>query len=204
MFKKICLAFLFIPFFSLGAETKNASKTEGYKYTVDNYFSNRPSSRSYSDSSRIFVLSGGASFYRESAKQSFGPLSSFVLGFNQVLREIKDFGDISLQVSVFSSKMAKQNSALLEIASRLSMPPARLAFPLYVGLGAGLGFYPYYIVKKIPSLSVSAQFFAGFRFFDLYHNLGLSAELNLQMRCPFNEMEIYIETFGQGGLIFSF
>ena len=205
MLKKICFLILFVLFApSWGKEVKPEQKKSGYRYIIDNYFSKRRSSGNEGHYSRSFTLFGGSSFYRESTVKSFNPSSSFVLGFNQKVKEIPRFGDVNLQAAIFSSKMEKQRAVLLEITAQVTVPDIRSAFPLYVGLGAGLGFYPRYIVRKIPSLSANSQFFVGLRFLDLYHNLGLSMELNLRMQYPFSELEIYIETLGQLGLIFSF
>ena len=206
MLKKICFLVLFV--FSSSSWGKEENETEhkksGYRYIIDNYFSKRRSSGTEGRFLRNFIIFSGLSFYRESTVKSFSPFSSFVLGFNQKIKEIPRFGDVNLQVAMFSSKMEKQKAVLLEITPQIIVPDIRSAFPLYVGLGAGLGFYPRYIVLKIPSLSVHGQFLVGLRFLDLYHNLGLSMEFNLRMQYPFSELEIYIETLGQLGLIFSF
>lgn len=200
MLKKICVFILFIPSVSAWGETED-SKKSGHKYTVDNIFSERQTRHNYLKS---FFLSSGISLYRESTKKSFTPFSSFVLGFNRTLGGISNFGDISLQASVFSSKMEKQKKVLLEVSPRISIPEIQTVFPVYIGFGAGLGFYPHHIIQKIPSLSASSQFFAGLRLFDLYHNLGFYTELNLRLHYPFSELEIYLEVLGHFGLIFRF
>lgn len=205
MLKKFFL-FIFLVFSSLSwGEENNAepSKKSGYRYIIDNYFSKKRSSESYYNS-RSFTLYSGLSFYRESTKKSFNPFSSFTLGFNQKIKELPYLGDISLQISLFSTKLERQKAALLEITPRISVPEVATAFPLYVGLGAGFGFYPHYVIKKKPSLSVNGQFFVGLRLLDLYHNLGFSGELNLRIHSPLNELTIYLEMLGQFGLVFSF
>ena len=134
----------------------------------------------------------------------FNPFSAFTLGFDQKITEIPYFGDFRLLFSLFYAKLEKRRAVLVEITPRISVPEIQTAFPLYIGLGAGLGFYPHYIVRKIPSLSVSGQIFTGLRLLDLYHNLGFSGELNLRVHSPFNELKIYLEIFGQFGFVFSF
>ena len=179
-------------------------KNQVIRYIIDNYFSKSRSSGVYQDYSRSFTLYSGLSFYRESTVKFFKPFSSFVFGFNQKVKEIPHLGDVNLQVAIFSAKLEQQRAVLLEITPRISIPEVRTTFPLYIGLGAGFGFYPRNIVKKIPSLSLNSQFFIGLRFLDLYHNLGFSAELNLKIHSPFSELEIYLETLAQLGLIFRF
>ena len=201
---KIWFLILFVIFSPSWAEDSEDSQQSGYRYIVDNYFSKRQSSSAYQDYSRSFTLFSGLSFYRESTKKTFDPYSSFLLGFKQNIIEISRLGDVDLQVTVFSSKMINRRALLLEITPRISVPEVRTTFPVYVGIGTGFGFYPRYIVQKIPSFSVNCQLFAGLRFLDLYHNLGFSAELNLRMHYPFSELEIYLEALGQLGLVFRF
>lgn len=107
-------------------------------------------------------------------------------------------------MSAFSGQMERQGSFLLEVTPRITIPEVRTTFPLYIGLGAGIGFYPKHIVRKLPAMSLNSQFFIGLRVFDIYHNLGFSTEINLRIHFPFNELNIYLETLGQMGLIFRF
>ena len=199
------LCVLFVP--SWGGEKNSSENSEksAYRYIVDNYFSKRQSpAGAYQDYSKSFTIFSGFSVYRENPKKRFKPLSVFVLGFNQNLKRIPDFGDVNLQVAVLSLQMQERKSVLLEVAPRISIPEVLTTFPFYVGLGAGFGFYPRHIIKKIPALSLNGQFFAGFRFFDLYHNLGFSGEVNLRLDFPFNEMDIYLSALVQLGVIFRF
>ena len=201
---RVIYIFIFIFSFFPSWGEENQTKKLGYRYIIDNYFSKRQASGVYQDYSKSFTLYSGMSFYRESTERSFKPFSSFVLGFNRRLKEIPQLGDLNLQAAVISSQMATHRAVLLEITPRLTIPEIRTAFPLYVGAGLGLGFYPRYIIREQPFLSVNSQFFIGLRFFDLYYNLGFSAELNLKIHSPFSESEIYLETLGRMGLIFRF
>ena len=179
--------------------SRKRQKKTGYKYIIDNYFSKRQSAYY----SRSFSLSAAFSIYRE-GQTGFKPFSSWALKFNQDIKEVSSFGQLNLEAVVFFSKKAAEKAVLLELSPRIIIPETSSAFPLYLGLGAGLGFYPRYIVKKIPFLSVSGQFLIGLRLLELYHNLGLSAELNLRIHYPFNKSEVYVERFGQIGLVFRF
>lgn len=196
------LPILCVLFFSgevLGREGE-AEKKSGYRYILKNYFSKRQAINY--DYSRSFALSGGLPVYRASGKKSFEPFSSLSLSFNQKVSELPDFGDFSLQVFVSSAQMEKQRAVLLELNPRISIPEIRTLFPFYLGLGAGLGFYPRHIVRQIPALSFNSQFFMGFRFLELYYNMGLFSELNLRIHYPFNESTFYLETLISLGLIF--
>lgn len=203
MIKNIFLFILLLFFLPSWAEEKSEKKY-GYRYIIDNYFAKRKAEGSYSNYSRNFILSLGTAFYRESTEQSFKPFSSNMLSFNQKIKEIYHFGDFNLHISLFSSQMRKQRATLIEITPRISIPEIRTAFPLYIGAGVGMGLYPYHIVRKLPSLSINSHLFIGLRFFDLYHNLGLSAEIILRVHSPLNELKIYMETLGVLGLICKF
>ncbi len=203
MFKTIVFIFcILFPLTSFGEDVVQDSTSEsGYGYIIEKYFSKK----NRTEYSKRFSLFSGISFYRESAKIPFNPFSSFVLGFNQRIEELPQWGaDISLQVSLFSTHMARQKSALLEISPRISFPEVQSAFPLYVGCGAGMGFHPRYIVRKISAMSFNSQFFMGLRFIDFYYNLGFFTEFNLRMHYPLSELEIYLETFGHLGITFGF
>lgn len=201
MFKKTCVFILLVSFCPSWGDEGKAEKS-GYRYIIENYFSKRRGA--YQDYSKSFTLVMGTPFYRESREKSFDAFSAVMFGFNQRIREIAYLGDLNLQVAMFSSKLATRRATLLEVSPRISIPEVQTAFPLYIGLGLGLGFYPRYIIKKLPPFSVNNQFFIGLRFFEIYHNLGFSAEINLRMHYLFSELEIYLETFAQMGLILNF
>lgn len=180
------------------------SKKSGYKYTIKNYFAKRNFSGNYQDYTKGYNIFGGMSFYRENTIKPLKPFSSTIIGFNQHVTELSQIFDLSLQMAVFVAQMENQRASLVEITPRITTPTIRTSFPLYIGMGAGLGFYPWFVVRKLPLLSFNTQIFIGLRFFDLYHNLGISTEFNLRIHVPLNELTIYIESMGQLGLIFRF
>ena len=182
----------------------DSEKKSGYRYIVENYFSKRASLGSYYDYDRAFTLSSGTSVYRANKDKTFKPFSSFNLSFTQVFKEITFLGDLNLKFSIFSSQMSKQESTLLEVTPFITIPEIRTSFPFYIGMGLGLGFYPRYLIKQLPAISVNTQFFFGFRFLEIYHNIGFFTELNLRIQYPFSELKTYLETVAQFGLIFRF
>ena len=184
----------------------------GWRY-VKNYFSSSDSSGGGGGGGnpglpadeRVFLLDGGVSFYRESADKALPRFSSLAFSFNQNLREIPNFASWDLRTGVFWTQLNKsKKDILIEVASRLSLPETRSTFPVYVGLGLGLGFYPRYIIQDISPLSFSGQLFSGLRFFNVYHNVGFSSELNLRLHVPLHEGDPYLEAYGLFGLIFCF
>ena len=204
MLKKTFIAFIFL-FFSLNIQAKDSSeKKSAYRYIIENYFSKRASSGAYYDYSRGFTLSSGFSMYRANRDKVFPAFSSFNLSFTQNVKEIAFFGDLNLKFSIFSAQMARQKSTVLEVTPFITIPEIRTAFPFYLGMGFGFGFYPRNLIQQLPAFSVNTQLFLGFRFFEIYHNLGCFTELNLRIHYPFSELTVYLETLAQLGLIFRF
>lgn len=205
MIRIVFIAFFVCPLFSMGESiAPMESKKSGYRYIIDKYFSKKRSVESYNTYARNFNLFVGSSFFRESTDKRQSALSSVILGFNQRVREISNIGDLNLQVAVYSSQMKHRRAFLLELSPRVTIPEARSSFPLYLGLAVGVGFYPRYFIREIPSLSVSSQFFTGLRLLDIYHNLGLSVEINLRIHAPFSEERVYLENLIQLGLALRF
>ena len=205
MLNRLAIALLLLLFSSnLQAKEKSAEKKSGYRYIVENYFSKRASSGNYYDYSRSFSLSLGAPVYRANKDKSFQSFSSLNVSFTQTIREIDSFGDVNLKLSVFSSRMDKQRAILLEVTPFITIPEIQTAFPFYVGMGLGFGFFPRYLIKQLPAFSVNGQFFFGFRFLEIYYNLGFFTELNLRIHYPFSEITTYLETLAQFGLVFRF
>ena len=205
MLKKVFIAISLFSFsLTLEAIETSSEEKSAYRYIIDNYFSKRSSSKNYYNYSRSFTLSAGGSIYRSSKDKNFKSLSSMNLSFTQNIKEITFLGDLNLKFSIFDIQMARQKTILLEILPFITVPEIQTNFPFYVGFGLGLGMYPRYLIRQLPVLSLSSQFFVGFRWLEIYHNLGFFTELNLRIHYPFSEMTVYLDTLTQFGLIFRF
>ena len=209
--KKVFFALVFCvaPALAQGEESSSSeeNKKSGYRYLIKNYFSKNRSD-DFRAAGRNFVLFGGLSFYKErgGGEKALSSFSSFSFGFNQQIKELSRFGDIGLQAEVFFSRRSKggKRDVILEFTPRISIPEVRTSFPVYIGLGWGLGFYPFYILEEEPFFSMSWQFFSGLRFLEIYHNIGLTAELNLRLHFPFNDRKREIDFSGRAGFAFRF
>ena len=187
------------------SEVDSKEKKKGYGYTLKKYFSGRkkiPSSSSY----RNMVLYVGSSLYSDSTAKNFKsiPFSSVIAGFRQPIREVPQVGDFSLKTEIQNFRLKTDRVTQINITPLFSLPEAQSKFPVYVGLGIGFGFYPYFILAGKPALSLNGQLFAGLRLINLYKNLGLNGEVVLNMHVPFKERELYMETIANLGLLFSF
>ena len=174
-------------------------KKEGHRYAVKNYFSKKEPAPH-----RDMVLYVGSAVYSGAKNFKRKPFSSFIAGFRQQIWNISDIGDFSLKTEIQSFQLKTGRATQINVTPAFSLPDTDNGFPVYVGLGAGFGFYPYYILKGDPSLSLNGQFFAGLRLANLHENLGLNAELALNMHVPFKESQLYMETIASLGLLFRF
>ena len=209
MFKLQNILWIFI--FSVGisfadSEVDSEGKKEGYGYTLKKYFFGRKKEPISVSSHRNMVLYGGSSFYSDSTAKDFKgkPFSSLIVGFRQPLWEVLQMGDFSLKTEIQNFRLKTGRVTQINITPLFSMPEARSKFPVYVGLGLGFGFYPHFILTGKPALSLNGQLFAGLRLLNLYENLGLNGEAALHMHVPLKEKELYMETIGSLGLLFSF
>ena len=179
-------------------------KKSSYRYVMDNYFSSRSKPSTYNGYNRTFSLSSGLSFYRVNSQKIFKPVSSIFLSFTQDIREVEKLGNFQVRTSLMISELQNDKEISLELTPLFTFPEIQTGFPIYFGLGLGLGFYPFYIIEKKPSFSIHSPFLIGLRFFELYSNLGAGAELDLRVHFPFNELQFYLESRFQIQLIFQF
>lgn len=195
--KNLCL--LFLVFFS--GSSVATSESEGSTSIRKRYFAGNGVS-----GHRGMVLYLGSSLYSDSAGKNFKrkPFSSWILGFQQQIKEISNLGDFNLKTELQNFRLNAGRATQINITPVFSLPEMENGFPVYVGLGAGLGFYPYHILKGKPFFSLNTQFFVGLRLPNLYANLGLHAEMVLHMHIPFQDNRLYMDTIANLGIIFSF
>lgn len=176
----------------------------GYKSIIKNYFSGRKSNtRIFYGAPRSLSLFAGTSINGENKDSKQRIFSSRVLGFNQRIKEFSTLGDLNLKVEWSSIKL-EERATEIRITPHFSLPDIRSGFPIYIGTGLGIGFFPSYIFEKAKFFSASSDMYVGLRLLDIYKNFGFLTELNLKMRFPFQEMKLYTELVLSLGLVFSF
>ena len=195
------LYLLFLVFFFFNPVISSGSEGKSYTSSVKRYFAGNET-----NDHRGMVLYLGSSIYSDDAIKDFKrkPFSSWVLGFQQQIKEVSDLGDFSLKTELQNFRLTTGRATQINITPVFSLPEGGNGFPVYVGLGAGLGFYPYHILKGNPFFSLNTQFFVGLRLANLYKNLGLHAELALYMHIPFQDNRLYMDTIASLGVMFSF
>ena len=199
--KRVSVAFLFFVLFFGSSAVADLENEEENAYIVGEkrYFAGV-------NSHRGMVLYLGSSLYSDSSEKNYKPnaFSSWIIGFQQQIKEVPDMGDFNLKAELQNFRLNKDRATQINITPIFSLPEIENGFPVYVGLGAGMGFYPYLILRNKPFLSLNAQFFVGLRLINFYKNLGLNAELLLHIHRPFLDNRLYMNTMGNLGVIFSF
>ena len=131
----------------------DSEKKKESRYTVKNYFAGKESTPS-----RDMVLYLGSSVYSGAKSFKRKPFSSFIAGFRQQIWKISNIGDISLKTEIQSFRLKNGRATQINVNPVFSLPDRENGFPVYVGLGAGVGFYPYFILMGEPSLALNGQF----------------------------------------------
>ena len=151
------------------------------------------------------ILYAGPSLHGDSTERRFKSrsFSSFLMGFQQQIGTAPILEDIYLKTEIQNFHLQKGRATQINITGAFSRPGWEKAFPVYVGAGAGFGFYPFHILKGKPFLSLNTQFFTGLRLLNLHENLGLNFELSLHLHYPLRERELYMDVFIGLGAFFN-
>jgi hypothetical protein len=87
--------------------------------------------------------------------------------------------DVNLRADFNEYKVEDDRAVKLSLLPLLTFPHASSRFPLYFGLGLGLGVF-FQQVSEESNLSLDYQLVAGARFMDLFENVGFFFELGLK------------------------
>ncbi len=137
----------------------------------------------------------GSEHERQVGKANFGV--TYRLG------EWVNSADLALRIDYSTYRLAEQAASKLSFLPVVLFPDAASQFPLYFGLGAGLGVF----VKQISGesdLSLDYQLLVGARFFDVIQNTGFFLEAGLKNHLMFPNDGQFAGTFVTAGTVFSF
>ena len=146
----------------------------------------------------IYSAAGGRKSYKSRAFQSFS------VGFSQTLKSAPYVGGLLLKTEIQHLQLKSERATQLNITPAFRLPEAESGFPVYVGFGPGLGFYPFRLIQGEAWLSLNTMFLLGLTLPDIYENIGLNGEISLNIHCPLKEKKLYMETLFTMGLVFSF
>jgi hypothetical protein len=111
--------------------------------------------------------------------------------------------DLNLRVDYTDYEVSGEKPTKLSFLPLITFPDANSRFPLYFGLGVGLGVFLKQIDSK-SAISLDYQLVAGARFFNVFENTGFFIEAGLKNHLLILSSGQYNGTFLAGGLVFTF
>lgn len=110
--------------------------------------------------------------------------------------------DVSFRMDFNDYRINGDRANKLSLMPVLTFPLANRRFPLYFGVGAGLGIY--FVQINRDSLSFDYQLMMGTRFVDIYENLGFFVELAMKNHLNFTSSGQFNGSALTAGGVFSF
>lgn len=111
--------------------------------------------------------------------------------------------DLNLRLDYGEYNLEGGRPTKLSFLPLITFPDANSRFPLYFGIGAGLGVFFKQIDSK-SAISFDYQLVAGARFFDVFENTGFFIEAGLKNHLLILSSGQLNGTFLAGGLVFTF
>jgi hypothetical protein len=111
--------------------------------------------------------------------------------------------DLNLRLDYSEYNLAGGRPTKLSFLPLLTFPDSASRFPLYFGIGAGLGVFFKQIDGKSP-ISFDYQLVAGARFFDVFENTGFFIEAGLKNHILIVSSGQLNGTFLAAGMVFTF
>lgn len=125
------------------------------------------------------------------------------IGVTYRLGEWINSADFAMRVDYLRYTAAHQNASKLSFLPVILFPDASSKFPLYFGVGLGLGVFVNQLDAESP-LSLDYQLLLGARFFDLFNNAGLFIEAGLKNHLHLFSDGQFNGTFVAAGGVFTF
>lgn len=146
------------------------------------------------------IVSGEAWEWGQRNKQS--DTGSYSAGVTYRVREWSTM-DLNLRIDFNEYKIAGETPLKMSLLPLLIFPDASSKFPLYFGVGGGLGVF----FKQVPDESQIAfdyQFLMGARFFDVLHQTGFFVETGMKNHLLLLTSGQLNGVFLTGGALFTF
>ena len=141
--------------------------------------------------------------YKWGARDSAGNVGSWMLGVTYRVGEWTNSMDLNVRVDLQRFKLDEGPATKIAFLPMITFPDASSKFPLFFGIGAGLGVFAQQISNE-SALSFDYQLVAGARFFDVYNNLGLFVEAGLKNHVLLLTDGQFNGTFVSVGSVFAF
>lgn len=124
-------------------------------------------------------------------------------GVNYRVGEWYNSMDLNLRIEYADYKVGGESPSKLSFLPLITFPDAGSRFPLYFGLGAGLGIFMKQTNAK-SALTLDYQLVAGARFFNVFENTGFFLEAGLKNSLFLLSTGQLNGTFIATGLVFTF
>ncbi len=141
--------------------------------------------------------------YKWGSPNSQKDVGKLNLGVTYRLGEWINSADFAMRIDYSTYEVRNQSASKLSFIPVIMFPDATSKFPLYFGVGAGLGVF----VKQLSgesALAVDYQLLLGARFFDLINNAGFFVEAGLKNHLMMLSDGQFNGTFVAVGSVFTF
>ncbi len=159
-----------------------------------------------SDSHYLAVHIGGFvsdTAYKWGSPNSQKDVGNLNIGVTYRLGEWINSADFAMRIDYSTYEVRNQAASKLSFLPVIMFPDASSKFPLYFGVGAGVGVF----VKQLggeSALAVDYQLLLGARFFDLFNNAGFFVEAGLKNHLMMLSDGQFNGTFVAVGSVFTF
>lgn len=141
--------------------------------------------------------------YKWGSPNSEGDVGKLNLGVTYRLGEWINTADFAMRVDYSTYDVQGRSASKLSFVPVILFPDANSKFPLYFGVGAGLGVF----VKQLggeSALALDYQLLLGARFFDLFNNAGFFIEAGMKNHLKLLSDGQFNGTFVTVGSVFTF
>lgn len=141
--------------------------------------------------------------YRWGQRAEAGNTGSWNFGVTYRIGEWINSMDLNARVDVQRFHLPEGSATKLSFLPVITFPDASSKFPLFFGVGAGLGIFATQIPDE-SALSFDYQLIAGARFFDVWPNTGLFVEAGMKNSAFILSDGQINGLFVSGGAVFAF
>lgn len=111
--------------------------------------------------------------------------------------------DVSFRMDFNEYRLLNERAVKLSLLPVLTFPQAHRGFPLYFGIGGGLGIF-FQQLNRESNVSLDYQLLAGARFNDIFENMGFFVELAMKNHLHLTSVGQFNGTALTAGAVFSF
>lgn len=130
-------------------------------------------------------------------------LGASSVGVTYRMYEWRNSMDLNIRIDFNEYRVAGEKPLKMTLMPLITFPDASARFPLYFGMGAGLGVF-FRQVKDESPLALDIQLIMGARFFDIFENTGFFIESGLKNHLHLTTDGQFNGTFLTGGAVFTF